>query len=307
MSLRVTQGMMHMQLMRNLNRNLSQMEQLQQQTTTGRKINKASDDPVGITYSLRYRAELSANEQYQKNVDSALSWLDFNDTVLSQAGDVLERVKELATQASNGTNPDVALTNIKSEVEQLKTQLIDIANSKINGKYVFNGENFNQIPFDKSKPGFNARMVSGDSGTIEYAVGNQIKLDINLTAEQVFGAADLSTSGTGDNVFSVLDRIISALGSTDYAGVAAELPNIEKSADRFLNAQAEIGARVNRVELMQNRLSDMEINLTDLQSKVEDADFEKLLIDTQINENIYQASLSVGAKVIKQSLVDFLR
>ncbi|MEK3883898.1 flagellar hook-associated protein FlgL [Paenibacillus sp. PL2-23] len=307
MSLRVTQGMMHMQLMRNLNRNLTQMERLQEHTTTGRKLNKASDDPVGITYSLRYRSEISANEQYQKNVDSALSWLDFNDTVVAQAGDVLKRVKELAVQGSSGTNPDVALENIKSEVAQLRTQLIDIANSKISGKYIFSGENFDQIPFDKSSPGFNAREVSPDKGKVEYIVGNQIKLDINLTAEQVFGTPDASLAGTGDNVFSVLDRIINALGSADYGGVAMELSNLDNSMDRLLNARAEIGARVNRVELMQNRLVDMELNLTDLQSKVEDADFEKLLIDSQINENIYQASLSVGAKVIKQSLVDFLR
>jgi len=73
-----------------------------------------------------------------------------------------------------------------------------------------------------------------------------------------------------------------------------------------LNQQSEIGARVNRVELMQNRLKDLEINLTDLQSKTEDVDFEKLIIDAKINENIYQASLSVGAKIITPSLVDFL-
>ncbi|MGG4144861.1 flagellar hook-associated protein FlgL [Paenibacillus algorifonticola] len=305
MSLRVTQGMMHMQLTRNLNRNMSQMEQLQQQTTTGRKLNKASDDPVGITYSIRYRSEISANDQYQKNVDSALSWLDFNDTVIGQAGDVLQRVKELATQGATGTNPQIALDNIKSEIQQLKSQLIDIANSKLNGKYIFNGEQFDQMPYDLSVPGSDAKALETDDGKIQYAVGVNVKLDINLTGNQVFGEPD--PAGTGDNVFSVIDRVITALGTGNYSGVTAELGNIESSMDRFLNVRSEVGARVNRVELMQGRLSDLAINLTDMQSKTEDADFEKLLIDTQINENIYQASLSVGAKVISKSLVDFLR
>jgi flagellar hook-associated protein 3 FlgL len=302
MSLRVTQGMMHLQLMRNLNRNLSQMDQLQQQTTTGRKINKPSDDPVGITYSLRYRSELAGNEQYQKNVDAALSWLDFNDTILSQAGDVLHRVKELATQGANGTNPDIALGNVKNEIEQLKAQLVDIANSKLNGKYIFNGENFDQMPYDGS---IDAREVQTDTGAIKYAIGANTQLDINFTGNQVFGAAD--PTGTGDNVFSVIDRVMTALDTGDYSGVNAEITNIDASMDRMLSVRSEIGARVNRVELIQNRLADLGINLTDMQSKVEDADFEKLLIDTQINENIYQATLSVGSKVISKSLVDFLR
>ncbi|WP_206098881.1 flagellar hook-associated protein FlgL [Paenibacillus paeoniae] len=305
MSLRVTQGMMHLQLTRNLNRNMTQMEQLQMQATTGRKINKASDDPVGITYSLRYRTEISATEQYQKNVDSALSWLDFNDTVLGQAGDVLLRVKDLVTQSANGTYPDLALDNFKSEVEQLKKQLIDIANSKINGKYVFNGEQFDKAPYDTSDPTMVASAVEGDTGKIQYTVGVNTQLDINFTTSQVFGDAD--PSGTGNNVFSVLDRIISALDAGNHADVAAEIAGIDSSIDRMLNVRAEIGARVNRVELIQNRLSDLGINLTDMKSRVEDADYEKLLIDTKINENIYQASLSVGAKVISKSLVDFLR
>ncbi|REK69626.1 flagellar hook-associated protein FlgL [Paenibacillus paeoniae] len=303
--MRVTQGMMHLQLTRNLNRNMTQMEQLQMQATTGRKINKASDDPVGITYSLRYRTEISATEQYQKNVDSALSWLDFNDTVLGQAGDVLLRVKDLVTQSANGTYPDLALDNFKSEVEQLKKQLIDIANSKINGKYVFNGEQFDKAPYDTSDPTMVASAVEGDTGKIQYTVGVNTQLDINFTTSQVFGDAD--PSGTGNNVFSVLDRIISALDAGNHADVAAEIAGIDSSIDRMLNVRAEIGARVNRVELIQNRLSDLGINLTDMKSRVEDADYEKLLIDTKINENIYQASLSVGAKVISKSLVDFLR
>ncbi len=304
MPLRVTPGMMHMQLTRNLNRNMTQMQGLSEQVTTGRKINRASDDPVGITYALRYRSELSSNEQYQKNVDSALSWLDFNDTVLSQSTDVLKRVKELAVQGSNGTNPQVALDNIRDEVVQLKDQMLDIANSKLNGKYVFNGQKFNEKPYDPAAgtPPFNPAAVQTDTGQINYSVGVGVTLPVNVTGAEAFG-----NPGDPDNVFTVLDNLMAALASGNYDAVSGEITNIESRMDKILNSQSEIGARVNRVELMQNRLKDLEINLTDLKSKVEDADFEQLLIDSKINENIYQASLSVGAKVITPSLVDFLR
>lgn len=299
MPLRVTPGMMHTQLTRNLNRTLTDMARLQEQMTTGRKINRASDDPVGITYSLRYRTELSGNVQYQKNIDMALSWLDFNDTVLQQAQDVLKRLKELAVQGANGTNPDVALSNIADEVEQLKGQILDIANSKLNGKYVFNGEKTDVMPYD---PSVDPSTVSTDDGAIHYMVGVGVQLQINLSGSNVFGEP-----AEADNIFTVLDNIFNALQSGNHSGVSAQIPYIESRMDKILNQQAEIGARVNRVELMQNRLKDLELNLTDLQSKTEDADFEKLIIDAKINENIYQASLSVGARIITPSLVDFLK
>jgi len=302
MPLRVTPGMMHAQLTRNLNRTLTEMSKLQEQMTTGRKINRASDDPVGITYSLRYRSELQANVQYQKNIDMALSWLDFNDTVLQQAQDVLKRLKELAVQGSNGTNPGVALDNIADEVVQLKDQIVDIANSTLNGKYVFNGEKTDIIPYDPTVPSFDPSQIETDNGSIYYMVGVGVKLQINLSGSDVFGRP-----GEADNIFTVLDEIINALQNGNHSGVAAQIANIESRMDKILNQQAEIGARVNRVELMQNRLKDLEINLTDLQSKTEDVDFEKLIIDAKINENIYQASLSVGARIITPSLVDFLK
>ncbi|MBW7454271.1 flagellar hook-associated protein FlgL [Paenibacillus sepulcri] len=302
MSLRVTQSMMQMQLSRNLNRNLSQMEGLQDQLTTGRKINKASDDPVGITYALRYRGELASNEQYTKNADSAHSWLDFNDTVLNQAGDVLKRVKELVVQGSTGTNPQVALDNIRDEVIQLKDQIIDIGNSKVNGKYVFNGQTYDKKPYDVTAAGFDAKAIVTDGGDVSYAIGVGVVLPVNVSGNEVFG-----NPGDADNVFTVLDNIISSLSSGDYAGTSAQLDNLDSRTNKVLNAASEIGARVNRVELMQNRLDDLGLNLTSMQSKVEDADYDKLLIDSKVNENIYQASLSVGAKVISPSLVDFLR
>ncbi|MNC75573.1 flagellar hook-associated protein FlgL [compost metagenome] len=77
--------------------------------------------------------------------------------------------------------------------------------------------------------------------------------------------------------------------------------------EKILSARAEIGAKTNRIELMQARLGDLNTNLTDLQAKVEDADYEGLIMQSKIQENIYNASLSVGAKIISATLVDFIR
>ncbi|MDQ0659998.1 flagellar hook-associated protein FlgL [Paenibacillus sp. W2I17] len=306
--MRITNNMLSSQLILNLNRNAQQMNNTQTQLATGRKINKPSDDPVGITYSLRYRAELSSNEQYQKNVDSTISWLDFNDTVMDQAGSVVERLRELTVQAGTGTNPQAALDSINEEVMQLKAQLVDIANSTLNGKYVFNGETYDVKPYDfpvsadGSFDTTNAASVVTDSGKINFIVGESIQLPINVTGNEVFG-----DSTEADNLFVIFNTISQALASGDQKEVSNQLANIDTRTNKMLAIRAEIGAKTNRVELMQGRLSDLEVNLTDLQAKVEDADYAELSIKSKIQENIYNASLSAGAKIISQSLVDFLR
>ncbi|MBP2001778.1 flagellar hook-associated protein 3 FlgL [Paenibacillus shirakamiensis] len=317
--LRITSNMMSSQLMLNLNRNAQAMNTTQNQLATGRKLNKPSDDPVGITYSLRYRGEIASNEQYTKNVDGALSWLDFNDTVLSQTGQVVQRLRDLSVQAATGSNPQSALDSIKEEVGQLKEQLIDIANSKLNGKYIFNGESYDKKPYDFPKNADGTSNITGlntdgtangtgitnlqtDKGLINYSVGDSVQLPINLTGTDVFG------NGTdADNIFKIMDDLTQNLTSMNFTGISAQLDKIDSRMETILTTRAELGAKSNRIELMQGRLSDLNTNLTDLQSKTEDADYAELIMKSKIQENIYNASLSAGSKIIQPTLVDFLR
>lgn len=306
--MRITNNMLSSQLLLNLNRNAQQMNNTQTQMATGMKINKPSDDPVGITYSLRYRAELASNEQYQKNVDSATSWLDFNDTVMDQAGSIVQRLRELTVQASTGTNPQSALDSVKEEVNQLKEQLIDVANSKLNGKYIFNGETYDIKPYqftkdaDGSSDTTDAASVVTDTGKINFIVGESVQLPINVTGTEVFGNDE-----EDDNLFVVLDTIIQALSDGDQKVLSDQLGTIDSRMDKMLAIRSEIGAKTNRIELMMGRLDDLSVNLTNLQAKVEDADYAELVMNSKIQENIYNASLSAGSKIISASLVDFLR
>lgn len=299
MSNRVTQGMMNIQLLRNLNNNLGRLEKLQDQLSTGRRINKPSDDPVGISFSMRYRSEISVNNQYQRNVDSASSWLSYTDKMLDQAGQVLHRVRELAVQGANGTNSDESLKAMKSETEQLYDQMVSIGNSKFNGKYVFNGELTEQIPFPD---GNNAMNAVTDTEDVQFEIGLGVRLAVNKTAEQVFGQ-----SGEEDNIFKVIQDLIQSLDSKNQVSIGKAIEGIDTRMNRFLEQRADIGAKTNRIELAEDRLKDIDLNVQSLQSKTEDADLSKVITSLKMDENVYQASLSAGAKLIRPSLLDFLR
>lgn len=310
--IRVTSNMLNNQMLLNLNRNGVNLNNLQTQLTTGRKINKPSDDPVGITYSMRYRAELSSNDQYQKNVSSAQSWLEFTDTTVNQVGSILHRMKELTVQASNSTNPPSALNSIRTEIEQLKEQLIDIGNSKVNGKYIYNGQKYDQKPYDFPKDADGKSIILDtdietlvtDAGDVNYIVGDSVQLPVNITGNLIFGTPD---DKDGDHLFSIINRLTTALEDGNFKDISGELDNIDTRLDKVLTARSVVGARANRVDLMAGRLGDLEINLTDMQSRTEDADAEKLLLNAKVQESIYNASLSVGAKIISNTLADFIR
>jgi flagellar hook-associated protein 3 FlgL len=298
MGTRITQNMLNTQLMRNLNSNMLRMNDSQNQLATGRRINKPSDDPVGIAFGLRYRSEIAANDQYESNANAAVSWMDYTDVTLGQAGDVLQRVRELTVEASSGTNSAESLAAIKSEITQLTEQMITIGNSEFNGKQVFNGQQTDKKPYTLE----NAENEQTDQLNINFELGAGVKIGISVNGNQVFGKA-----GSEDNLFKVLKYIQTAMDSSDYKSLTEDIGRIDKSMDAFLETRADIGAKSNRIEMIQNRLNDIGINLQTLQSKTEDADVAAVITSLKTDENVYNSSLDVGAKLIKPSLIDFLR
>jgi flagellar hook-associated protein 3 FlgL len=298
MGTRITQNMLNTQLMRNLNSNMLRMNDSQNQLATGRRINKPSDDPVGIAFGLRYRSEIAANDQYESNANAAVSWMDYTDVTLGQAGDVLQRVRELTVEASSGTNSAESLAAIKSEITQLTEQMITIGNSEFNGKQVFNGQQTDKKPYTLA----NAENEETDQLNINFELGAGVKIGISVNGNQIFGKA-----GDADNLFKVLKDIQTSMDSSDYKALTDDIGRIDKSMDAFLETRADIGAKSNRIEMIQNRLNDIGINLQTLQSKTEDADVAAVITSLKTDENVYNSSLDVGAKLIKPSLIDFLR
>lgn len=299
MAMRVTPSMMHNNLMRNINNNLLRLDHGQDELSTGRKLNKPSDDPAGITYSLRYRSELAMNGQYEKNISAAQSQLEHTDTVLGQLNDLVQRVQTLTTQALNGTNPQSALDAINKEVSQIYDQTVILGNDQLNGKYIFNGQLTDKQPYDNA----NAQNQDTDTQKFYMQMSTGVQIPLNITGDEVFGA-----STDPDNLFKVLKNIQSALTApSNSTALSSALGQLNSRYDQIVNIRSEVGARTNRVDLIDQRTQDLTQNLTSLQSNVEDADVAETIMNYNVDQNVYQASLSTGAKIIQPTLVDYLR
>ncbi|MCM3628108.1 flagellar hook-associated protein FlgL [Paenibacillus glycanilyticus] len=319
MALRVTQTMMSSQMLSNITHNLNSMSKLQNQISTGNKISRPSDDPVGITFALRYRGEIASNDQYTDNADAAMSSLEYMDTTIGQATDIVQRFRELIVKSSNGTLEETSLKAIQTEVSQLYNQMVEIGNSQFNGKQMFNGEQtgikpYSTIGLDQAldpaadPPQMKAFSNQTDTGNITYELSPGMTMEVNMTGNDVFGqpVADPNEENS-DNLFQLMNRAYGMLESGDQTGLSNLLGQIDTRMNTMLTARAQIGARVNRVEIVQGRLSDVDINLQTMQRNVEDVDMAEAITNMTTLENVYQASLASGAKIIQPSLVDFLR
>jgi flagellar hook-associated protein 3 FlgL len=284
-------------MLRNLSNSNANMSKYMDQLTTGKKINRPSDDPVVAMKGINYRSQVSEIEQFQRNTGEVHNWMDNTDAALNTATQALQKLRELAVQASNDTYDAQERENIMKEVEQLKQHLEDIANTNVNGRYIFNGTNTNTSPFNDE----GEFTPNTDKVTIEVAGG--MKLDANVNPEEVFGNG---LFGNPDEP-GKLDRLISALESNNQAGIEESIKDLDDSINQVINTRADLGARMNRLELVENRLAEQEIVATKTMSDNEDIDYAEAITKLITQESLHRAALSAGSRIIQPSLVDFLR
>lgn len=298
--MRVTQTMLSNNMLRNLMNSQTKMDKFMTQLYTGKKISRPSDDPVIAMKGIGFRGQVMEVEQYKRNLSEVHNWMDNSDAALDKANLAMQRIRELTVQASNTTYDDEALKSIKEEVEQLKDHLMEIVNTNVNGKYIFNGTNTTEAPAQLDEDG---AVVIPDTSTpveIELSKGSP-PLRVNVKVEDVFT----------NEMFAAIDELLSKLeggeGSSESVEIGNSLSDLDEHINNIINARADLGARMNRVELIEIRLDEQEVIAKKTMSENEDVDFEEAIINLITQETLHRAALSAGSRIIQPTLVDFLR
>jgi len=291
--------MLQNNMLNNLFKSQASMDKYLTQLHTGKKITRPSDDPIIAMKGMGYRTEVTEIEQYRRNASEVWSWFDHSDDVLNNASKAMQRMEYLAVQAANGTNSKDELGSIKKEVEQLKEQMIEIANTNVNGKYIFNGTDTNIPPIELDEDGklvFNANF--DDLQTVDVEVSKGIKMAVNISPEGLFDE---------EGLFTNIESFLNALENGDQEALNTSIGELQDSSLNIIQSRAELGARMNRLELIEDRLSQQEIIAKDTMAKNEGVDFEEAVMNLMTQEVIHRAVLSAGSKIIQPSLLDFLR
>ncbi|MFE4705110.1 flagellar hook-associated protein FlgL [Peribacillus simplex] len=292
--MRVTQSMLTNNMLSNLSSSYEKMSKLQEQVSSQKKFSKPSDNPVAAMMGMGYRTNLNQIGQYQSNIAEATNWIDSTDDAITEAVSALQRIRELTVQGSNGTYEGEQLKTITEEIKQLKEHLITLGDTQIGGKYIFNGQDTNVRP--SSVKDVNGNTVYG-TGDINLEVFSGISLKINTDGSKIFGDV-LAAGGSIDQTIDALEN---------GGDVSGTLGGLDATINTFLGMQAQVGARQNRIELMTDRLKQQEVFSTEILSKNEDVDIEKAIMDLTTQESVHSAALSIGAKIMQPSLLDFLR
>jgi len=306
--MRITNNMLVNNLVYNINQNLKNIEKLQYQLATGKKFRVPSDDPIGASKSLKFNTDVSKLEQYKRNAEDAMSWMDDTEAALAEIGEVLKRAYELTVDAANGTKDGGDLLKIREEIVQLKDHLIQIANTTYSGRHIFSGYKTDK-PLLNEKGEYNIDLNSNEIFT--YNVGISETVEVNTIGIKVFGAGDSFESDEVDAstkayLIDIMDSLSTALENNDTDGIQSSIENLQLAQEQVLAVRSQVGAKINRLELTVKKL-DLQINNTkELLSYNEDVNIAEAIMNMSMAQNVYVSSLMTGAKIIQPSLAQFL-
>lgn len=290
--MRVTQGMLTNNMLRNLMNSQQRMNTYLEQMSTGKKINRPSQDPVIAVKGINFRKQVEQISQYKRNASEIHSWMDNSDAALDKTTHTLQRVRELTLQANNSHYGADERESIKQEIEQLMDHLVELANTSVNDRYIFNGTNTAEKPVEYD--GTNI-TVNHNTDSFFIPISNQTSIQANVDPSKVFT----------QEMFDDLKELIARLENGDDLNTS--LGAIDNHLNNTINARAELGARMNRLELIENRLDEQEIIATRTMSENEDIHMEEAITNLITQESLHRAALAAGSRIIQPTLIDFLR
>lgn len=291
--MRISENGMVRTVLADLMANRNHLSSLYEKLSSGSRINRPSDDPGGTVTVMQVRSNLSEIRQFRTNTTAAMDLLSAAELALSEVSETINHLRELALRGSSDTLPDESMHSLAETAEGLVDHLLSLANTRHAGRYLFAGHQTRTLPFSIED---STVQYAGDEGVMVHEVGPGIQMAMNVPGDGVF-----------NDVLEVALGIRDALRAEDSQAVSEQLDAVDAAGDAVLMVRAELGGRINRLELGKNRLEEMEVSLTRVMSETADVDMAEMVMHLAMAEQAYQTSLATGARILSPTLLDYLR
>ncbi|HEY3269350.1 MAG TPA: flagellar hook-associated protein FlgL [Armatimonadota bacterium] len=305
--MRITTQMMNTSMQANLGSAIDRLMTLQNQASSGKRIQSVSDDPIGAAQAMGYRSSLASIAQYSKNVTQAKLQLGLADSTLSDVTKALQEAKRVGLQGANAATSDDQRKAMAVQVQQQIDNILQDVNATNLDHHLYGGFATTSDPVSLNPAGGSPPYVyNGDDGVTKVAMNDSTEIQTSLTAKQILnfgGAADASSP----DLMTTLVGLRDALNANDTTAIQTGLKNLEGGIQSTITLRGLVGARAQQVELHATRLSDAEATISEQLTSVEDVDITKVLTQLQTEQNVYQASLLATSKMVQSSLADYLK
>lgn len=275
-----------------------ELAQIQEQLSSGRRVNRASDDPSAFTEARQMEVLTDRYSQYLRSIDSSRNWVDHTQDALDQLAELFTDGYERGIRINSASFSDGDREAEATKLEAILENVVDVLNTRTGNEYIFAGASSANKPFDLAG---GVVTYSGDDGARERYIGRTLKMNINVDGER------LHETGQGFTITEAMQGMIDAVRSGDPTQMDAATEEMIVARDHVIDLGGEAGSMANRLELASSQLRDASFMVESRRSELEDVDFADALADFQKTQVSLQSAVRVASTVLNTTLLDYLR
>ena len=308
--MRVTQAGFYNQAAQQLGKQQAKVFETQAQLSSGKNILKPSDDPALATSINKLQSQIDVNQRYLTNLERMQDTLKMQESSITNAVDVIARIKELGVQGANDTYNASDRKSIAIEVGELISSLTDLGNMRgTDGAYLFSGYSQGQPPFSQSSSG--VVTYTGSTDALKVMVDEGRSMQLGVPGSDVFGTVVHQNQSTGTTsrieLFSTLSAMHEALVTNDSDGIRSGLDKVTSVHEHIITQQSNIGSRMQRIETLTHAVEDRDYTYKILQSNMEDLDYVAAASRLKTQSLALQAGQQTFTQLSELSLFKYIR
>jgi len=273
-------------------RNERQMNTAMERLSTGQRINSAADDAAGLAISSRMTSQIRGLDVGIRNANDAISMISTADGALIEVSNMLQRMRELALQASNGTTTSADRDYLNSEYANLLTEIDRIAdNTQWNGGNILDG------------------TANGTSATVKFQVGANGGQTIAVNFGNLTQGTVASASGAMDDLASAAGTIDAGTSASAISTGSTAITQLDTAITSVNSQRATFGAAMNQLTYAVDNLSNVKVNAEAARSRVLDTDYAKETSELARTQIIQQAGTAMLAQAnqLPQTVLSLLQ
>jgi len=305
---------MYQQNMRGITDSQSKWLSYGEQMSTGKRVNRPSDDPIAASQAVVLSQAQAQNSQFTLARSFASQRVGLEESVLSQVTTALQSAQDKIVYAGNGSLSDNDRSSIATDLQGIRDQLVNLANSTDgNGRYIFAGYKTDAAAFDQATGTYN-----GGDTPIRQQVDSARNMQISHTGSEVFesftsnAAPEPDGSTPEKNLFKILDNAIAALKTpvsgdqdkTDQLNLEIDKANrgLRNSLDNVLTVRADLGTKLTELDALDTLGSDRALGQTQQMSDLIDVDWNAAISSYTMQQAALQASYKAFSDMQGMSL-----
>ncbi len=267
-------------------------QEANRQISSTKKLLSLKDSPAASAELIGLRKELADIDQYQANADVGNLYVGIADSAIGSAFTQLTAIFTRGSEAATETVDAAGRASLASEIRSLRDQILALANSEAQGRYIFAGSLSNAPAF----------TISGDTVTYEGDfVVNQIAVGDGISVQQGFAGEEVFNP-----VFDVINQLLAAVDAGDTAGMQAALSQFGSTLTGLNQFRVQLGVAQNTIEDTKNEQASRALNIKSRQSTLEDADLAQAITQLQQIQTALQAALETRSSTHQTNLFDYI-